>query len=34
LISKEENIQNAVVEVTEDDLRGAVQQLNGLFRVV
>ncbi|KAG0304141.1 hypothetical protein BGZ97_001606 [Linnemannia gamsii] len=34
LISKEENIQNAVVEVTEDDLRGAVQQLNGLFRVL
>ncbi|KAF9926867.1 hypothetical protein FBU30_003627 [Linnemannia zychae] len=34
LISKEENIQNAVLEVTEDDLRGAVQQLNGLFRVI
>ncbi|KAF8946444.1 hypothetical protein BGZ47_000514 [Haplosporangium gracile] len=34
LISKEENTQNAVVEVTDDDLRGAVQQLNGLFRVL
>ncbi|KAG9061710.1 hypothetical protein KI688_006859 [Linnemannia hyalina] len=34
LISKDENTQNAVLEVTEDDLRGAVQQLNGLFRVL
>ncbi|KAF9909566.1 hypothetical protein EC991_008391 [Linnemannia zychae] len=34
LIGKEENTQNAVVEVTDDDLRGAVQQLNGLFRVL
>ncbi|KAF9119348.1 hypothetical protein BGW39_000372 [Mortierella sp. 14UC] len=34
LICKEENTQNAVVEVTEDDLRGAVQQLHGLFRVL
>lgn len=34
LISKDENTQNAVLEVTDDDLRGAVQQLNGLFRVL
>ncbi|KAG0375268.1 hypothetical protein BGX24_009336 [Mortierella sp. AD032] len=34
LICKEENTQNAVLEVTEDDLRGAVQQLHGLFRVL
>ncbi|KAF9140714.1 hypothetical protein BGX30_006099 [Mortierella sp. GBA39] len=34
LISKDENTQNAVLEVTEDDLRGAVQQLHGLFRVL
>ncbi|KAK5820786.1 kinase-like domain-containing protein [Linnemannia elongata] len=34
LISKDENTQNAVLEVTDDDLRGAVQQLHGLFRVL
>ncbi|KAG0213703.1 hypothetical protein BGX33_002773 [Mortierella sp. NVP41] len=34
LICKDENIQNAVLEVTDDDLRGAVQQLHGLFRVL
>ncbi|KAG0275700.1 hypothetical protein BGZ95_008465 [Linnemannia exigua] len=34
LICKEENTRNAVLEVTEDDLRGAVQQLHGLFRVL
>ncbi|KAG0014170.1 hypothetical protein BGZ81_000616 [Podila clonocystis] len=33
LISKEENIQNAVTEVTEEDLRGAIQKINNLVTV-
>ncbi|KAF9402573.1 hypothetical protein BGZ94_004875, partial [Podila epigama] len=33
LISKDENIQNAVTEVTEEDLRGAIQRINSLVTV-
>ncbi|KAF9178993.1 hypothetical protein BGZ51_007327 [Haplosporangium sp. Z 767] len=33
LISKEENIRNCVTEVTEEDLRGAVQSISGLITV-
>ncbi|KAF9306296.1 hypothetical protein BGZ74_006650 [Mortierella antarctica] len=33
LISKEENTQNAVTEVTEEDLRGAIQKINSLVTV-
>ncbi|KAG0040574.1 hypothetical protein BGZ82_001483 [Podila clonocystis] len=33
LISKEENTQNAVTEVTEEDLRGAIQKINNLVTV-
>ncbi|KAG0204229.1 hypothetical protein BGX28_003757 [Mortierella sp. GBA30] len=33
LISKEENTANAVTEVTEEDLRGAIQKINGLVTV-
>ncbi|KAG0332678.1 hypothetical protein BG004_001139 [Podila humilis] len=33
LISKDENIKNAVTEVTEEDLRGAIQKINGLVTV-
>ncbi|ORZ27836.1 kinase-like domain-containing protein [Lobosporangium transversale] len=34
LISKEENTIHAVTEVTEEDLRGAIQKINGLVTVV
>ncbi|KAG0332045.1 hypothetical protein BG004_001413 [Podila humilis] len=34
LISKEENTQNAVTEVTEEDLRGAIQKINNLVAVL
>ncbi|KAG0210925.1 hypothetical protein BGX28_008762 [Mortierella sp. GBA30] len=34
LISKEENTQNAVTEVTDDDLRGAIQSIHGLVTVL
>lgn len=34
LISKEENTANAVTEVTEEDLRGAIQKIGGLVTVV
>ncbi|CAO3565136.1 unnamed protein product [Mortierella alpina] len=33
LISKEENTANAVTEVTEEDLRGAIQKIGGLVTV-
>ncbi|KAG0263692.1 hypothetical protein BG011_008295 [Mortierella polycephala] len=33
LVSKEENIMNCVTEVTEEDLRGAIQSISGLFTV-
>ncbi|KAF9949476.1 hypothetical protein BGZ72_008757, partial [Mortierella alpina] len=33
LISKEENTANAVTEVTEEDLRGAIQKISGLVTV-
>lgn len=33
LISKDENTQNAVTEVTEEDLRGAIQKINNLVTV-
>ncbi|CAO3574524.1 unnamed protein product [Mortierella alpina] len=34
LISKEENTQNAVTEVTDDDLRKAIQSISGLVTVL
>lgn len=34
LISKEDNIINAVTEVTEEELRGAFQKIGGLATVV
>ncbi|KAF9428015.1 hypothetical protein BGZ94_003619 [Podila epigama] len=33
LLSKDENTKNAVTEVTEEDLRGAIQKINGLVTV-
>ncbi|KAI8602441.1 kinase-like domain-containing protein [Dissophora ornata] len=34
LLCKEENVENAVTELTDDDLRGAIQRINSLATVV